>query len=97
MVDEKFAAKIESISKQIDAEVAALAVDDELAAAVRTLDTEEALLKQRYVNQEITKDQYFVLWHELMDRTPHEVVLASIKLTQAVTAALSKPSGSIEA
>jgi hypothetical protein len=97
MDNEKFAAKIQSISQQIDAEIAALAVNDELAAAVRALDEEEARLKQRYVNQEITKDQYFALWHALMERTPHGVILASIKLTQAVTAALRKPPDSTEA
>jgi hypothetical protein len=97
MDDETIVRKIESMSRQIDAEVAAIAINDELAAAVRKLDEEEALLKQRYVNRELSKDEYFALWDALMNRTPHEAIVASIKLTQAISAALSKPPGSIEA
>ena len=96
MDDEAILNKTESMSRQIDAEADALAINDDLLAAVRELDTEEDLLKQRYANREITKDEYFTLWNALMDRTPQEVILASIKLSQAMTAALSKPRGTAE-
>jgi hypothetical protein len=97
MDDEAIIRKIDRMSRQIDTEVAAIAIDDQLSAAVRNLDAEESLLKQRYSNCEVSKDEYFALWHELMDRTPHEVIVASIKLTQAISAALSKPDGATEA
>jgi uncharacterized protein YhaN len=88
MDDEAILKKIESMSKRIDAEADALAINDDLMAAMRRLDAEEDLLKQRYANRELTKDEYFTLWHALMDRTPHEVILTSIKFSQAMTAAL---------
>jgi hypothetical protein len=96
-MDEKLTKRIESIAKAIDAEIAALAINDDFFAAVRDLDAEEARLKQRFFNREITVDDYFTQWHALMDRTPHEVILVSIKFTQAMTEALRKPSGTTEA
>jgi hypothetical protein len=97
MDDEAIQKKIESMARQVDAEAAALAIDDDLFAAMRQLDAEENLLKQRYANREITKDEYFTLWDALMDRTPDEVFLTSIKFSQAIVAALSKPPGTTEA
>jgi hypothetical protein len=90
MDDEAFRKMIEAMSKEIDAEVSALAVDDDLFPAVRKLSTEEYLLKQRYANREITKDEYSTEWNALMDNAPEEVLLASIKFSQAMIAALSK-------
>jgi hypothetical protein len=92
-MDDVFRRGIESLSKVINAEVAALAINDELFVAVRKLGSEQALLKQRYVNREITKDEYVALWNALMNRTPIEVILASIKCAQAMSAALSKTPG----
>jgi hypothetical protein len=97
MDDEGIRKKVESMSRQIDAEAAALAINDDLLAAARELDAEEDRLKQRYANREITKDEYFALWNALMDRTPHEVFLTSIKFSQAITEALSKPTDVTEA
>ena len=97
MDDERIRKKVESMSRQIDAEAAALAVNDDLIAAMLQLDAEEDRLKQRYASREITKDEYFALWNALMDRTPHEVLLTSIKFSQAMTAALSKSSETTDA
>ena len=77
--------RIESLSKEIDAEIAVLGINDELFAAVRNLASEETLLKKRYFKREITKDEYFAQWHALMDRTPEEVIKASIKFAQAMS------------
>ena len=97
MDDEAIQRKIESMARQIEAEAGALAIDDDLLAAMRRLDAEENLLKQRYANRAITADVYLALWKALMDRTPEEVFLTSIKFSQAIVAALSKPPGAAEA
>ena len=47
-MDEAMKKRVESISKQIDAEVASLAINDDLVAAVRSLDSEEALCGVRW-------------------------------------------------
>ena len=96
-MDDMFRRGIESLSKVINAEAAALAINDELFVAVRKLGSEQALLKQRYVNREITEDDYVALRHALMNRTPIKVILASIKCAQAMSAALSKTPGTTEA
>jgi hypothetical protein len=81
--------KVLEILDKLDAQIAALgAINDATLAAVRDLETQETQLKQRFVNGEISQAEYLQLWSDLLDRTPHEVQLAAIKLMQTMIEAL---------
>jgi hypothetical protein len=83
--------KMLEVLDKLDAEIAALGtIDDITLAAVRALDTEELALKQRLVAGEITQAHHYARWSALMDRTPLDVQLASIKLTQTMIDALRR-------